>query len=307
MSDSRKKRREQIMAVVVVKDLVKIYSLGSLEVQALRGLDLTIDEGEMIALIGPSGSGKTTLLNIIGGLDKASAGSVRAFDQELTRLSSGELVEYRRSIVGHVFQTMNLIPTLTAAENVELPMVALRASKEERKKRVEELIHIVGLGDRMAHKPGELSGGEQQRVALAAALANDPPLILADEPTGELDTANARIVVNYLSRVNKEMGKTILMVTHDPAVSRAADRILRIQDGVIEADTASVGAEVDVPASYVDMLRSRIEEIDRQLADLDDSFRRGEMTGEGYVERQTRLRGTRSVLVEELHRLGIVH
>jgi putative ABC transport system ATP-binding protein len=292
---------------VVVKDLVKIYSLGSLEVQALRSLDLTIEEGTMIALIGPSGSGKTTLLNIIGGLDRASAGSVKVFDQELTQLGSGELVEYRRSIVGHVFQTMNLIPTLTAAENVELPMVALGASKEERKNRVEKLIQIVGLGNRMDHKPGELSGGEQQRVALAAALANDPPLILADEPTGELDTANARVVVDYLSQVNKEMGKTILMVTHDPAVSRTADRILSIQDGVIKADAASVGAEVVVPTSYVDMLRSRIEEIDRQLADLDESFRREELTGEGYVERQIGLRGTRSVLVEELHKLGIVH
>jgi len=292
---------------VVVKDLVKIYSLGSLEVQALRGLDLTLSEGEMIALIGPSGSGKTTLLNIIGGLDKASAGSVQVFGQELTRFTPGDLVEYRRSTVGHVFQTMNLIPTLTAAENIELPLVALGASKEERINRVEELMEIVGLGDRMGHKPGELSGGEQQRVALAAALANDPPLILADEPTGELDTVNARIVVEYLSRVNKEMGKTILMVTHDSAVSRAADRILRIQDGVIEADTASVGAEVDVPASYVDMLRSRIEEIDTQLADLDNSFRREDLTGEGYVERQTGLRGTRTVLVEELHRLGILH
>jgi putative ABC transport system ATP-binding protein len=292
---------------VVVKDLVKIYSLGSLEVQALRSLDLTIEEGTMIALIGPSGSGKTTLLNIIGGLDRASAGSVKVFDQELTQLGSGELVEYRRSIVGHVFQTMNLIPTLTAAENVELPMVALGASKEERKNRVEKLIQIVGLGNRMDHKPGELSGGEQQRVALAAALANDPPLILADEPTGELDTANARVVVDYLSQVNKELGKTILMVTHDPAVSRTADRILSIQDGVIKADAASVGAEVVVPTSYVDMLRSRIEEIDRQLADLDESFRREELTGEGYVERQIGLRGTRSVLVEELHKLGIVH
>jgi len=292
---------------IVVKDLVKIYSLGSLEVQALRGLNLTMEEGEMIALIGPSGSGKTTLLNIIGGLDKASAGSVSVFDKELTRLGSGELVEYRRSIVGHVFQTMNLIPTLTAAENAELPLVALGVSKDERIKRVEELMQIVGLGDRMGHKPGELSGGEQQRVALAAALANDPPLILADEPTGELDTANARIVVDYLSRVNTEMGKTILMVTHDPAVSRVADRILRIQDGVIDVDTASVGTEVEVPTSYVDMLRSRIEEIDRQLADLDDSFRSGEITGEGYVERQTGLKGTRSVLGEELHRLGIVH
>ncbi|MBC8223808.1 ABC transporter ATP-binding protein [Candidatus Bathyarchaeota archaeon] len=261
----------------------------------------------MTAHRGPGGWGKPALLNISGGWDRASAGSVRVLEKELTRLGSGELVEYRRSIVGHVFQTMNLIPTLTAAENVELPLVALGASKEERKKRVEELMQIVGLGDRMGHKPGELSGGEQQRVALAAALANDPPLILADEPTGELDTANARIVVDYLSRVNKEMGKTILMVTHDPAVSRVADRILRIQDGVIKADSASVGAEVDVPASYVDMLRSRIEEIDRQLADLDNSFRSGEITGEGYVERQTGLKGTRSVLGEELHRLGIVH
>jgi putative ABC transport system ATP-binding protein len=202
---------------------------------------------------------------------------------------------------------MNLIPTLTAAENVELPLVALGAAKDDRATRVAELMEIVGLSDRVGHKPGELSGGEQQRVALAAALANDPPLILADEPTGELDTVNARIVVDYLSHVNKEMGKTILMVTHDSAVSRAADRILRIHDGVIEADTASVGAEVEVPTSYVDMLRNRIAEIDTQLEDLDASFRTEEITGESYVERQTGLRGTRTVLVEELHRLGFLH
>jgi putative ABC transport system ATP-binding protein len=293
--------------VVEVNDLVKIYSLGTLEVQALRGLDLTIAEGEMVALIGPSGSGKTTLLNIIGGLDKASAGSVKVFGNELTRLSAGELVDYRRTTVGHVFQTMNLIPTLTAAENVELPMVALGLSGNERRKRVEELVDVVGLKDRMSHKPGELSGGEQQRVALAAALANDPPLILADEPTGELDTANARIVVNYLSQVNAEMKKTILMVTHDPAVSRVADRILRIQDGVIQVDAASAGGDVDVPTSYIDMLRNRIEEIDKQLIDLENFFRQGGMTGESYVERQSGLRGVRSILIEELHRMGIVH
>jgi putative ABC transport system ATP-binding protein len=293
--------------VVEVNDLVKIYSLGNLEVQALRGLDLTIVEGEMVALIGPSGSGKTTLLNIIGGLDKASAGSVKVFNQELTRLSSGDLVNYRRNTVGHVFQTMNLIPTLTAAENVELPMVALGISRNERIKRVEDLIDVVGLRDRMSHKPGELSGGEQQRIALSAALANDPPLILADEPTGELDTVNARIVVDYLSQVNKEMKKTILMVTHDPAVSRVADRILRIQDGVIQVDAVSAGAESDIPTSYIDMLRNRIYNIDKQLVDLETSFRQGEMTGEVYVERQSGLRGARTILIEELHRMGIVY
>jgi putative ABC transport system ATP-binding protein len=293
--------------VVEVNDLVKIYSLGNLEIQALRGLDLTIAEGEMVALIGPSGSGKTTLLNIIGGLDKASAGSVKVFDQELTRLSSGDLVNYRRNTVGHVFQTMNLIPTLTAAENVELPMVALGKSRNERIKRVEELVDVVGLRERMSHKPGELSGGEQQRIALSAALANDPPLILADEPTGELDTVNARIVVDYLSQVNKEMKKTILMVTHDPAVSRVADRILRIQDGVIQVDAVSAGAERDIPTSYIDMLRNRIDDIDKQLVDLETSFRQGEMTGEVYVERQSGLRGARTILIEELHRMGIVY
>ena len=295
------------MLTIIVTDLVKIYSLGSLEVQALRGLNLTIKTGEMVALIGPSGSGKTTLLNIIGGLDKASAGSVRVFDKELTKMSAQQLVEYRRNTVGHVFQTMNLIPTLTAEENIELPMVAFGKPKAEREARVDELLKIVSLVPRRHHKPGELSGGEQQRVALAAALANDPPVILADEPTGELDTANARIVVEYLKKVNKEMVKTILMVTHDPSVSRAADRILRIEDGVIKTDMAPVGEEMVGHASYADMLRHRIEEIDGQLSGLDAEFRRGEMTGDEYVERQTALNGTRSVLVEELHRLGVVH
>jgi putative ABC transport system ATP-binding protein len=295
------------MMPIEVRDLVRIYSQGSLEVQALRGLDLSVEEGEMVALIGPSGSGKTTLLNILGGLDRASAGSVKVFGQELTRLSSGELVEYRRNKVGHVFQTMNLIPTLTAAENIELPMVALGIPREKRGSRVKELVDVVGLEERMGHKPGELSGGEQQRVALAAALANDPPLVLADEPTGELDTANAKVVVDYLSRVNSEMGKTILMVTHDPAVSRVADRILRIQDGVIMRDVAPARDEAEAPESYADMLRRRMAEIDDQLGALEVEFRDGRMTGDVYVDRQTALKRTRSVLEEELHRLGVVH
>ncbi|MCD6479841.1 ABC transporter ATP-binding protein [Candidatus Bathyarchaeota archaeon] len=292
---------------VIVKDLIKVYKLGSVEVQALRGLNMTVERGEMVSLIGPSGSGKTTLLNIIGGLDTATAGYVKVFDVEVTKLTPPELVEYRRRTVGHVFQTMNLIPTLTAAENVELPMMALGIPKEERRKRVEELIDIVGLRHRMNHKPGELSGGEQQRVALAAALANDPPLILADEPTGELDTVNARIVVDYLRRVNEEMGKTIIMVTHDPAVARVADRILRIEDGVIKAEAPPIGEEVTGPASYAEMLRGRITEIKAQLKRLEDEFREGKISGDEYAERRSKLKRTMEVLEEELHRLGIVH
>jgi putative ABC transport system ATP-binding protein len=291
---------------VVVKELNKIYRLGATEIHAVRGLNLTVKEGGMIALIGPSGSGKTTLLNIIGGLDRASSGSVSVFGKEITAFDPAELVEFRRRTVGHIFQTLNLIPTLTAAENVELPMVALGIPKSEQRSRVKELIDVVGLSERMDHKPGELSGGEQQRVAIATSLANDPPLLLADEPTGELDTATASVIVNYLSKVNKDMGKTIIMVTHDPSAARKADRILRIQDGVIRADVESVSAEATAPTSYADILRGRVAEIDDQLAKLDEGFRKNEMTGEEYVERQTRLRQTHSVLVEELHRLGVV-
>ena len=295
------------MEAVIVKDLIKVYKLGSVEVQALRGLSMTVERGEMVSLIGPSGSGKTTLLNIIGGLDTATAGYVKVFDVEVTKLSPPELVEYRRRTVGHVFQTMNLIPTLTAAENVELPMMALGIPREERRKRVEELIEIVGLKHRMNHKPGELSGDEQQRVALAAALANDPPLILADEPTGELDTVNAKIVVDYLRRVNEEMGKTIIMVTHDPAVARVADRILRIEDGVIKAEAPPIGEEITGPASYAEMLRGRITEIKAQLKRLEDEFREGKISGDEYAERRSKLKKTMEVLQEELHRLGVVH
>ncbi len=297
----------EMSPAVIVKDLIKVYKLGSVEVQALRGLNMTVERGEMVSLIGPSGSGKTTLLNIIGGLDTATAGYVKVFDVEVTKLTPPELVEYRRRTVGHVFQTMNLIPTLTAAENVELPMMAMGIPREKRRKRVEELIDIVGLRHRMNHKPGELSGGEQQRVALAAALANDPPLILADEPTGELDTVNAKIVVDYLRRVNEEMGKTIIMVTHDPSVARVADRIFRIEDGVIKAEAPPIGEEIAGPASYAEMLRGRITEIKAQLRRLEDEFREGKISGDEYAERRGKLKRTMEVLEEELHKLGIVH
>jgi len=292
---------------VVAKDLIKIYRLGSVEVQALRGLSMEVKEGEMVSIIGPSGSGKTTLLNIIGGLDTATGGHVQVGDTVVTALHPSQLVEYRRKTVGHIFQTLNLIPTLTAAENVELPMIALGVPRSKRNQRVKELLEIVGLTERAHHKPDELSGGEQQRVAIAAALANDPPLILADEPTGELDTANAKIVVNYLSKVNKELGKTIIMVTHDPSVARAADRILRIEDGVIKmALTPSEVMAEERAVSYIDQIRARIAEIDRQLAQLDEDFKAGRISGDEYVAKRQSLKQVRESLREELHRMGIV-
>ncbi|OGD60463.1 hypothetical protein A3K78_09005 [Candidatus Bathyarchaeota archaeon RBG_13_52_12] len=292
---------------VEARDLIKVYKTGELEVQALRGLSVVVAKGEMVALIGPSGSGKSTLLNIIGGLDRATAGYVAVMGSDLSQLNPSQLVEFRRKTVGHVFQNMNLIPTLNAAENVELPMAALGVKKEVRHKRVEELIDVVGLRERIDHKPGELSGGEQQRIALAAALANDPPLVLADEPTGELDTENAMIVVNYLAKVNKELAKTIIMVTHDPRVARAASRILRIQDGVIATDVAPSEEAAPTQASYTDMLKARITNIDGQLTSLDAEFRKNLISSDQFVERQTSLKKTREVLLDELHRLGVIH
>jgi putative ABC transport system ATP-binding protein len=292
---------------VEVRNLIKVYKTGELEVQALRGLSVTVNNGEMVSLIGPSGSGKSTLLNIIGGLDRATAGFVNVMGSDLTQLSPDELVEFRRNIVGHVFQNMNLIPTLTAAENIELAMAAIGMKKQDRQKRVEELINVVGLKERMGHKPGELSGGEQQRIALAAALANNPPLILADEPTGELDTENAMIVVNYLSKINKELGKTVIMVTHDPRVARASSRILRIQDGVISTDLAPTEEAAPTQTSYSDMIRTRIAVIEQQLLGLDGEFRRNIISSDQFVERQNALKKTLDVLRDELHRLGIVH
>ena len=292
---------------VSVRDLVRAFRLGSVEVQALRGLNMEVGGGELVAVIGPSGSGKTTLLNIVGGLDQATAGLVQVGDVTVTGLTSSQLVDFRRKTVGHVFQTLNLIPTLTAAENVELPMIALGSPRGFRHKRIDELLEVVGLSDRAKHKPDELSGGEQQRVALAAALANDAPLLLADEPTGELDTANAKIVVDFLLKVNKELGKTIIMVTHDPNVARAANRILKIEDGKIRAAlTPAQVVKEEAATSYVDQLRARIVDIDEQLRQLDDDFRSGKMDGDEYAERRQTLKRTRISLDEELHRMGVV-
>jgi putative ABC transport system ATP-binding protein len=292
---------------VVVRELVKVHRTGRIEVQALRGLNMNVKAGELIAIIGPSGSGKTTLLNIVGGLDDATAGTVMVGGTNVTTQSVAQLVDFRRKMVGHIFQTLNLIPTLTAKENIEFAMVASGVSRRTRKERVAELLEIVGLTDRANHKPEELSGGEQQRIALAAALSNDAPVILADEPTGELDTENAKIVVEYLVKVNRELGKTIIMVTHDPNVARVAHRILRIEDGVIKVALAPSEVIVKEKAvSYSDQLKARVAEINVQLEQLDKDFRNEKMNGDEYMARRQSLKQVRDSLKEELVRMGVV-
>ena len=195
-------------------------------------------------------------------------------EKTVTNLSVRQLVDYRRKVVGHIFQNLNLIPTLSAQENIEFAMVASGVARNKRKQRVQELLTTVGLQDRAQHKPEELSGGEQQRIAIASALANDAPILLADEPTGELDTANARIIAEYLVKINRELGKTIVMVTHDPSVARVSTRILRIEDGVIKtalAPSEVIGQEKAV--NYVDQIKARIIEINMQIRQLDSDFR----------------------------------
>ena len=291
---------------IKVRDLVKVHHTGKIEVQALRGLNLDITSGELVSIIGPSGSGKTTLLNIIGGLDKATAGTVQVGEKTVTALSVRQLVDYRRKMVGPIFQNLNLIPTLTAQENIEFSMVASGVARGKRKQRVQELLKTVSLQDRADHKPEELSGGEQQRIAIAAALANDAPVLLADEPTGELDTANAKIIV-YLVKVNHDLGKTIVMVTHDPSVARASSRILRIEDGVIKTSLAPSEVIVQEKAvSYVEQLKDRITEINVQLTQFDSDFRSAKIEGDEYVQRRQSLKHIRDSLKEELSRMGVI-
>jgi ABC-type lipoprotein export system ATPase subunit len=214
-------------------NLVKIYRSHDLEVVALQGLDLRVPQGEMLALVGPSGAGKSTLLNILGGLDDPSAGRCEVAGVDLTHLSRRERLLYRRRIVGHVWQqtSRNLLSDLTLLDNVITPMLLAGYPAGKRRARATELLRLVGLGDRLDHKPERLSGGEQQRGALAVALANEPPLLLADEPTGELDSATAAEALSLLRGLNAELGLTTIVVTHDPHVAEAMDRSVAIRDG----------------------------------------------------------------------------
>ena len=217
--------------MILCEDLVKIYKTGEIEVVALRGLDLTVDTGEMMAIIGNSGSGKSTLLNIIGGLDKPSAGRITVAGKNLLKFDDKDLIAYRRETVGFVWQNnaRNLIPYLSALDNVQVPMSI--AGRENQRQNAREILDLVGLGHRLNSKTTELSGGEQQRVAIAIALANQPKLVLADEPTGNIDTKSANMVFQVFREINRNLGVTIVVVTHDRRISSAVDRYVAIRDG----------------------------------------------------------------------------
>jgi putative ABC transport system ATP-binding protein len=221
--------------LVRVESVSKSYWRDSLEIPVLRNISLEIPKGEFLALMGPSGSGKTTLLNLLAGIDRSSQGRVRIGDADLSALSEGSLAAWRSAHVGFIFQFYNLMPVLNAFENVELPLLLLKLNKAERKRQVETALTIVGLGDRMKHFPNQLSGGQEQRVAIARALVTDPDLLLADEPTGDLDKQSAEDIMNLLSRLNKEFGKTIVMVTHDPRAAEKAHKIMRLDKGELAA------------------------------------------------------------------------
>ncbi|MCK5699320.1 MAG: ABC transporter ATP-binding protein [Candidatus Aenigmarchaeota archaeon] len=218
--------------VIEVRNVEKIYKMGDVEVPALDGVDIVINRGEFVAIMGPSGSGKSTAMNMVGCLDVPTKGKVFLDGHDISQLGESELAQIRGKKIGFIFQTFNLINSISAIENVELPMIFQGVSKDERMEIAKKLLCLVDLGDRMYHKPTEMSGGQQQRVAVARALANDPEVILADEPTGNLDSKTGKEIIELIGKLNKE-GKTIIMVTHDEDIAKHAQRIVRLKDGKV--------------------------------------------------------------------------
>lgn len=221
-------------AIIDVTGVSKSYWRDSFEIPVLNNISLSIPEGEFIALMGPSGSGKTTLLNLIAGIDKPNSGSLVVAGTDIARLSESQLAKWRSTHVGFIFQFYNLIPVLTAYENVELPLLLTNLSKADRRKHVELALSVVGLAERMDHYPKQLSGGQEQRVAIARAIATDPTLLVADEPTGDLDRNSAEEILNLLERLNKEFKKTIVMVTHDPRAAERAHTVRHLEKGELQ-------------------------------------------------------------------------
>jgi len=219
--------------VIRTQGVVKELPLGNTTVHALRGVDMEIFAGEIVGIIGPSGSGKSTLLGLIGGLDTPTRGTIEIDGVDISRMSEDRLTEIRNEKIGFIFQFFNLIPTLTALENVALPIQFARKPQFNPDKRAKELLTMLGLGDRMRHRPSELSGGQQQRVAIARALANNPPLLLADEPTGNLDTASGAMVMQALRDIRQQSGTTVVIVTHDTTIAQQTDRVLTLVDGTL--------------------------------------------------------------------------
>jgi len=220
-----------VVSLIRVANVHKFFRRGSEQIDVLLDLSLEVKEGEFLALMGPSGSGKTTLLNLLAGLDRPSQGAIRVGDDLISDMSEARLAKWRTRNVGFVFQFYNLLPVLTAYENVELPLLLVQMSKAERKRQVTTALELVGLSNRMSHLPGQLSGGQQQRVGIARALVTDPTLIVADEPTGDLDTKSAHEILDLLVEVKNSLNKTILMVTHDPKAAARAERILHLEKG----------------------------------------------------------------------------
>jgi putative ABC transport system ATP-binding protein len=221
------------MSLIEVRGLGKTYRRGSEELHVLRGLDLDVEAGEFLAFMGPSGSGKTTLLNLLGGLDLPTEGSITVAGDEISHMSGSKLTAWRARHVGFVFQMYNLIPVLSAFQNVELPLLLTRLSKSERRRHVETALAVVGLADRMHHRPGQLSGGQEQRVGIARAIVADPTFLLCDEPTGDLDRKSADEVIDLLDRLVREYGKTVLMVTHDPLAAKRAHAVRHLEKGAL--------------------------------------------------------------------------
>jgi putative ABC transport system ATP-binding protein len=229
--------------LIRVRGLDKTYQRGGEEIHVLQGLNLDVDAGDFVAFMGPSGSGKTTLLNLLGGLDLPSAGSVTVGGDEITRMSARKLTAWRSRHVGFVFQMYNLIPVLTAFQNVELPLLLTKLSKRDRRSHVETALAVVGLGDRMHHYPRQLSGGQEQRVGIARALVADPTFLLCDEPTGDLDRKSADEILELLVRLVREYGKTVLMVTHDPLAAERAEVVLHLEKGMLVDAVTAGGAK----------------------------------------------------------------
>ena len=221
------------MASVQVRDLSKVYQRDSQKIPVLDGLSLDIPDGDFVALMGPSGSGKTTLLNLIGGIDTPTSGQLLVGGTDIVRLSGPALAKWRSRNIGYIFQLYNLVPVLTALQNVELPLLLVKMGGRERRQRARTALEIVGLGDRLSHFPRQLSGGQEQRVAIARAVVSDPELLLADEPTGDLDRKSGAEILDLLERLNREFKKTIVMVTHDPHAAERAHRVFHLDKGVL--------------------------------------------------------------------------
>jgi len=229
--------------LIAIEHVSKVYRRDSLQIPVLADINLTIDKGEFVALMGPSGSGKTTLLNLIAGIDTTTRGRISVDGQDISQLGDNALARWRADHIGFIFQLYNLIPVLTAFENVELPLLLTRLSRRERHEHVKMALSIVGLADRVDHYPRQLSGGQEQRVAIARAIVADPLILVADEPTGDLDARSAEEILDLLNRLNAEFSKTIVMVTHDPRAAARAHRMLHLDKGVLSAETAASAME----------------------------------------------------------------